>query len=408
MPDNSSEPYGPNRQATVFTQGMLADERPEHPISYDELKHRAHETMSPEARAYVAGGAGTEDTMAENERAFERFRIVPRVLRDVSERDLSVEMFDRKWPVPVMLAPIGSQSILHEEGELATARAAAALDVPMCLSSVSSETIEDVGEAHSIESKWFQLYWGTDDDLAVSFIERAEAAGYDGIVLTVDTPMTGWREREIEHAYLPALDGDGVANYLSDPVFRDGLDQSPEENEEAALMQFVNTFGDASHTFEDLSTIREATDLPIVLKGILHPNDARAAVEHGMDGVVVSNHGGRQVDGEIGALTALPNIVEAIGDTPVLFDSGVRGGADVVKALALGANSVLLGRPYAYGLALDGEEGVRSVLKNFLADLDLTLALTGHTSFDDLDRSVLVDHRPPGVAGPQSGRLGRE
>ncbi len=400
MSDEPSEPYGEHRQQNVYAAGMLADDPPEHPVRYEKLKRRAIEAMSDEAAAYVAGGAGTEDTIDENRRAFADWRIVPRMLRDVSERDLRVSPFGREFEVPVLMAPLGVLSIVHEAGELAVARAAADLDIPMVLSSASSYTMEEVADELGDTPKWFQLYWSADPEIASSFIDRAENAGYDGIVVTLDTPLLGWRERDIEQGYLPFLDGEGVANYFSDPAFRERLDAPPEENEGAAVMEFIDVFGDPSLTWDDLAALREETDLPLVVKGVLHPDDAERAVECGADGVIVSNHGGRQVDGAIGALTALPSIVEAVGDTPVLFDSGIRSGADAVKALALGAEAVLLGRPYAYGLALDGEAGVRSVLEDFRADLDLTLALAGHTSFDDLDASILLDRRPPGSGSP--------
>ena len=393
MTDDSSEPYGENRQQNVYASGMLADDRPEHPVRYEELERRALEAMSDDAYAYVAGGAGSEDTMTENRRAFADWRIVPRMLRDVSERDLSVELFDRAFDLPVLLAPIGVQSIIHEEGELAVARAARDLDVPMVLSSVSSYTLEEVADELGETPKWFQLYWSSDSAITRSFIDRAESAGYDAIVITLDTPLLGWRERDIEQAYLPFLDGEGVANYFTDPAFRDRLDAPPEDNEGAALFEFIDVFGDSSLTWTDLADLREHTDLPLVVKGVLHPEDATRAVECGVDGIIVSNHGGRQVDGALGALAALPGVVEAVDDTTILFDSGIRRGADAMKALSLGADAVLLGRPYAYGLALDGEDGVRAVLENFRADLDLTLALSGHTNFDDLDESMLVDRR---------------
>ena len=398
MPDDHSEPYGENRQQNVYASGMLANDLPEHPVRYEELERNALEAMSEEASAYVAGGAGSEDTAAENRRAFADWRIVPRMLRDVSERDLSVELFDREFDLPVLLAPIGVQSIIHEDGELAVARAAADLDVPMVLSSVSSFTLEDVADELGETPKWFQLYWSADPDITRSFTERAEAAGYDAIVITLDTPLLGWRERDIEQGYLPFLDGEGVANYFTDAAFRARLDAPPEDNEGAALFEFIDVFGDPSLTWKNLADLREHTDLPLLVKGVLHPDDAKRAVECGADGIIVSNHGGRQVDGALGALAALPGVVEAVGDeTTILFDSGIRRGADAIKAIALGADAVLLGRPYAYGLALDGEDGVRSVVENFRADLDLTLALSGHTSFADLDESVLVDRRPSGV-----------
>ena len=397
MSEEPSDPHGEHRQQNVYASGMLADDPPEHPVQYERLERRAMKAMSDEAAAYVAGGAGTEDTIDENRRAFADWRIVPRMLRDVAERDLRVSLFDTEFELPVLLAPLGVLSVVHEAGELAVARAAADLDIPMVLSSASSYTMEEVAEVLGDTPKWFQLYWSADPEIARSFVERAEDADYDGIVVTLDTPLLGWRERDIEQGYLPFLDGEGVANYFSDPAFRERLDAPPEENEGSAVMEFIDVFGDPSLTWDDLANLRAETDLPLIVKGVLHPDDAARAVECGADGVIVSNHGGRQVDGAIGALTALPGVVDAVEDTPVLFDSGIRGGADVVKAIALGADAVLLGRPYAYGLAVDGEAGVRSVLENFRADLDLTLALAGHTSFDDLDRTVLLDRRPPGT-----------
>ena len=397
MSEEPSDPHGEHRQQNVYASGMLADDPPEHPVQYERLERRAMKAMSDEAAAYVAGGAGTEDTIDENRRAFADWRIVPRMLRDVAERDLRVSLFDTEFELPVLLAPLGVLSVVHEAGELAVARAAADLDIPMVLSSASSYTMEEVAEVLGDTPKWFQLYWSADPEIARSFVERAEDADYDGIVVTLDTPLLGWRERDIEQGYLPFLDGEGVANYFSDPAFRERLDAPPEENEGSAVMEFIDVFGDPSLTWDDLANLRAETDLPLIVKGVLHPDDAARAVECGADGVIVSNHGGRQVDGAIGALTALPGVVDAVEDTPVLFDSGIRGGADAVKAIALGADAVLLGRPYAYGLAVDGEAGVRSVLENFRADLDLTLALAGHTSFDDLDRTVLLDRRPPGT-----------
>ncbi|SIQ95442.1 FMN-dependent dehydrogenase, includes L-lactate dehydrogenase and type II isopentenyl diphosphate isomerase [Haladaptatus litoreus] len=387
-----SEPYGPNRQREVYAGGMLANQTPDLPTSPEKLAELARESLSPEAHAYVAGSAGAESTKDENRSAFDRWRIVPRMLRDVEERDLSVSLFGRELPVPVLLAPIGVQSIIHEKGELAAARAAKSMDVPLVLSSASSETMEDVADELGDTLGWFQLYWSADRDVTASFLERAEDAGFEAIVVTLDTPIMGWRERDVKHAYLPFLDQEGVANYFTDPAFRESLDSPPEDDPSAAVWRFTEIFGDPSLTWDDLDFLREHTDLPIVLKGILHPEDAREAVERGVDGLVVSNHGGRQVDGAIGALSALPGIIDEVGDeVPVLFDSGIRRGADAFRAIALGADAILLGRPYVYGLAIDGEDGVREVLQNFLADLDLTLALSGHDSFETVDRSVLVE-----------------
>uniref|UniRef100_A0A7D5GK73 Alpha-hydroxy-acid oxidizing protein n=2 Tax=Natrinema halophilum TaxID=1699371 RepID=A0A7D5GK73_9EURY len=376
---------------------MLEDQPPEFPVSYEDLKKRAREELSDEAFAYVVGGAGSESTVEANDRAFDKWQIAPRVMRDVSERDLSIELFGREYPAPVMLAPVGVQSILHEEAELAVARAVSDLEIPMICSSVSSYTIEEVGEELGDGPGWFQLYWSSDRDVAASFLERAEEAGFEAVVVTLDTPKMGWRERDIELGYLPFLEGEGLKNYFEDPAFRNRLDgDDPWENEEAAIASWQECFGDASLTWDDLDWLRAQTDLPIIIKGVLHPADARKAVDQGVDGMVVSNHGGRQVDGAIPALDALPDIVDAVdeavgsdNDVPVLFDSGIRRGSDVVRAIALGADAVLLGRPYALGLGIGGEDGVRAVLENLLADLDLTVGLSGCASLDDVTRSTI-------------------
>ncbi|WP_254765855.1 alpha-hydroxy-acid oxidizing protein [Salinilacihabitans rarus] len=402
MTEDDSPSYGRERLVEVYTQGMLAGQPPSLPPSYETLEAAAEEALDPEAFAYVAGSAGAERTERANRTAFERWRIVPRMLRDVASRDLSVDLFGERYPAPVALAPIGVQSILHEEGELASARAAADLGLPFVGSSAASETIEDVAAELGDAPGWFQLYWSSERDLTASFVERAEEAGYEALVVTVDTPVISWRERDVERAYLPFLDGEGVANYFSDPVFRDLLADPPEDNPDAAVMRFVDVFGDASLTWADLEWLRGLTDLPILVKGIVHPEDAELAVESGADGVIVSNHGGRQVDNALPAIEALPRVVDRLadagyGDAPVLFDSGIRRGADAVTALALGAEMVLLGRPYVYGLAVDGEDGVREVCRNFLADLDLTLGLSGRASVAELDRSALLEAAAPSV-----------
>ncbi|WP_312911593.1 alpha-hydroxy-acid oxidizing protein [Natronosalvus caseinilyticus] len=387
--------YGRERLTEIYTQGMLAGQPPSLPPSYEALEAAAEAELEPEAFGYVAGSAGAERTKAANRTAFEQWRIVPRMLRDVATRDLSVDLFGETYPAPVALAPIGVQSILHEEAELGSARAAAGLGLPFVQSTAASETLEDVADAVGDSPAWFQLYWSSDRDVTESFVSRAADAGYEALVVTVDTPIISWRERDVEQAYLPFLDGEGVANYFSDPTFRDLLADPPEENPDAAVMKFVDVFGDASLTWDDLQWLAGLTDLPILVKGIVHPDDAILAFESGADGVIVSNHGGRQVDNALPAIEALPRVVDRLadsgyGDAPVLFDSGIRRGADAVMALALGAEMVLLGRPYVYGLAIDGEDGVREVCRNFLADLDLTLGLAGHASVAELERSSIV------------------
>lgn len=391
MSDPSSpSTYGPRRQFEIYAAGEQA-RRSALPISPEALEARARELLSPAAFDYVAGGAGAEETIRANRAAFRRWRIVPRMLRDVSRRDLGVTLLGQRLPAPLLVAPVGVQALLHPEADRATARAAAALSVPYVLSTAASVPLEEVAAVMGPAPRWFQLYWARDLDLTASLVARAERAGYGAIVVTLDTAQLGWRERDLERAYLPFLQGEGIANYLTDPAFRAALARPPEEDMEAAIRHFLSFFAHPTLTWDDLAFLRERTRLPFLLKGILHPDDARRALDAGAAGIVVSNHGGRQVDGAVAALDALPGVVAAVdGRAPVLFDSGIRRGPDAVKALALGAAAVLLGRPYLWGLAAGGEAGVRDVLLNFLADLDLTLALCGYASCDELDAAALV------------------
>jgi len=374
----------------IYLRG-LGGETPSIPVSVAELERRAVEAMEPRAANYVGAGAGSEDTMRANAEAFRRRRIVPRMLRNVAERDLSTTVLGTEMSVPVMLAPIGVQKVVHPDGELATARAAAAVGTPIIASTNSHFSLEEIAAASGEAPRWFQLYWPNDPRLARSFIERAERAGYGAIVLTVDTFVPGWKARDLQQAWLPFLNGMGIANYFQDPVFREGLEKTPEEDQGAATGHFLGVQANPALSWDDLAWLRERTSLPIVLKGIQHADDAREAARRGVDGIVVSNHGGRQVDGAIASLDALPPIAAAVGgELAILFDSGVRGGADVLKALALGADAVCLGRPYLWGLALDGQAGVEAVLKMVLGELDLTMALCGLTRPDQLGPDCLA------------------
>jgi L-lactate dehydrogenase (cytochrome) len=374
----------------IYLRG-LGGETPSIPVAAADLEQRAIKAMEPKAAGYVCAGAGSEETMRANLEAFARRRIVPRMLRNVADRDLSASVLGTAMPAPLMLAPIGVQKVVHEDGELATARAAAAVGTPMIVSTASHFTLEEIAAAGGEASRWFQLYWPSDPELLESFVGRAERAGYDALVVTVDTFIPGWKARDLQQAWLPFLNGMGVANYFQDPVFRAALEQTPEEEPGAATGHFLGVQSNPSLSWDDLGRLRELTSLPIVLKGIQHADDAREAASRGIDGVVVSNHGGRQVDGALASLDALGPVAAAVGDElAVLFDSGVRGGADAFKALALGADAVCLGRPYIWGLALEGQTGVETVLKMVLAELDLTMALCGLTRPDQLGPEALA------------------
>jgi lactate 2-monooxygenase len=400
-PDPARLSPGSRRQMEIYRAG-LDGLIPSQQVSLEELDRQAESVLEKPAYDYVAGGAGAEETVRANREAFRRWRIVPRFLRDVRSRDLSVEVLGLRLPAPVMIAPVGVLSILHKDADLAVARAAKAHGLTMILSTAASKTIEEVAAELGESPRWFQLYWPSDEGLAESFVARAERFGYQAIVVTVDTAMLGWRERDLRNAYLPFVLGEGLANYFSDPVFQQRVGGDPRSNPAQAIEYFLSIFSDASHTWDDFGRLCKSTRLPVLLKGLLDPDDARKAVEHGAAGVIVSNHGGRQLDGAIASLDALPGVVKAIGDrSAVLFDSGIRRGADVFKALALGAQCVLLGRPFCYGLAIGGEKGVYEVLSNLIADIDLTLALAGCTSFAEVTRERLVEIPAP---GPLSAR----
>lgn len=414
--------WGRRVQDRIYRDGVTG-RRPPVPTSSSGLEAAARRALGPRAYAYLAGGAGTEATMAANRAAFDRHRIVPRVLRDVGVRDLTVELFGSRFPAPVLLAPIGVLSLAHPHADLAVARAAAARGVPFVFSNQASVSMEDTAGAMGGAPHWFQLYWSTSEELVDSFLARAAAGGAGAVVVTLDTTMLGWRPRDLDLGSLPFARGEGLAQYTSDPVFRRLAAAAPVTASRtritpatlrtlvdisrhhpgpllanlrsplprAAVETFLRVYSRPSLTWEDVAGLRSRTALPIVLKGVLHPDDARRAADLGVDGLVVSTHGGRQVDGSIGALDALPGVVEAVGGRlPVLLDSGVRGGADVVKALALGATAVLLGRPYVYGLALAGEAGVGAVIDAVIAEFDLTLGLAGATSAAELGPDILA------------------
>jgi len=408
----------------IFIRGF-AGRTPEVPTESGALKAKARAVMTEEGFAYAAGGAGEERTVAANRTAFDRWRIRPRVLRGVETRDLSVRLFGRERPMPLVLSPVGVLDMAHREADLAVARAAAALGVPFATSSQASFSMEASARAGGADApRWFQLYWNRSRAIVESFVRRAERAGYEAIVLTVDTPTLAWRPRDLDLGYLPFLRGRGLAQYTSDPVFVKELggvsldDDGPSPpttpttlwrllelmrrapgstlsnlrsgRPRKIVQHFIASFPHAFLSWDDLAWLCGRTDLPVLVKGILHPDDARRVVEEGADGVWVSNHGGRQIDGGIAALDALPDVVAAVGNrVPVLMDGGVRTGSDVLKALALGATAVGIGRPYVYGLAIAGADGVHDVVRNLVADLDLTMTVAGCGAITELGRDML-------------------
>lgn len=425
MTDNAEGP-GRARQNAIYRDGVLG-RNPKIPADYATLEEAARKRISPAAWAYVAGGAGAGSTIAANREGFDRWKIVPRVLRDVSSRDLSVELFGRTIPAPVLFAPVGAAELVHPEADVAIAGAAADLGLPYIFSNQGSAPMEASAAAMGAAPHWFQLYWSKDEALVDSLLQRAERSGADAIVVTLDTTMLGWRPMDLNLGSLPFAQGKGIAQYTSDPRFLQIVRErianptgakadvevtlgairslismsarypgqllknlrSPEPR--AAVETFLDIYSRPSLSWADIATLRQRTSLPILLKGILHPDDARQAVDAGVDGILVSTHGGRQVDGSIGAMDALDAIAPVVaGQATVILDSGVRGGADVFKALALGADAVTVGRPHLYGLALDGRAGAREAVANIVAEFDLTLGLAGLTSVSAISRDALT------------------
>jgi L-lactate dehydrogenase (cytochrome) len=364
------------------------------PDDLSDLEAKAAEVLDPEALAYILAGAGNTDTTRANAAAFRRWRIKRRSGRRPERVDLSTTILGTRMPAPVLFAPIGVQTLAHPEGDLATARAAAELGLTYMHSTQGAYDMEDVAEANGDGSRWYQLYWPTDDELAVSFLSRAKAAGYTHLVITLDTTLLGWRPLDLDRGYSPFLENKGIANYTSDPVFRSRMPLPPEENPVPVGVAFATVFQNPGLSWDQLPLIRANWDGPILLKGIQSPRDARLAVKHEIDGIVVSNHGGRQVDGAVGSLDALGPIVEAVGrKMPVLFDSGIRTGRDACKALALGADAVLIGRPFIYGLALDGRRGTKIVMRRLIDELEREVRKVGHRSHRKLSRNSLTRAR---------------
>jgi len=380
-----------DHQISIYVDGMIGGTTPAITTDLASLETAAAQVLDPAPLGYIVPSAGGGSTARANVAAFERWRIVPRMLRDHATRDLSTEVLGTTMAAPVLLGPVGVQTLAHPDGELASARAATAMGLPFVQSTQADHSIEQVAEASRDGARWYQLYWPSDPELCESFLARAQASGYTHLVVTLDTTMLGWRPQDLDRGYLPFLANQGIASYTTDPVFNARLEKPADEDPVGAGIAFAGVFPNPGLSWDQLPWLRERWPGPIVLKGIQHVDDARLARDHGVEGIVVSNHGGRQVDGAVASLDVLPGIAEAVGDDLcVLFDSGVRSGPDVLKALALGAEAVLLGRPYLYGLALGGQPGVEHVLRCLLAELDLTLGNAGYASHRDLGPEALV------------------
>lgn len=381
--------YG-DYQMEIYGAG-LSGRLPKLPVNFSDLEARAQAAMPPGLVSYVAGGCGNEHTQNINVTAFERWGLIPRMFVGAAKRDMSINLFGMSLPTPIFMSPIGVIGLCAQDGhgDVATARAAQQLGVPMVASTLSNDPLEIVAREFGGTPGFFQLYTPTDRTIAESLVHRAEAAGFKGIVVTLDTWITGWRPRDLNQSNFPQLRGHALGNYFSDPIFRASLAKPPEEDPQAAVMGWGKIFGNPLK-WEDLPWLRSLTKLPLILKGICHPDDAKRAIDGGVDGIYCSNHGGRQANGGIAAIDLLPGIVKASGTTPVLFDSGVRSGTDVIKALALGATAVGIGRPYAYGLALDGVDGIVHVLRSILAEADLLMAVDGYPRIADLQPSSLM------------------
>ena len=415
----------PDRQKEIYTTGVSGI-KSKIPFDINRLEAKAKRNISEESFAYIRGGAGIQSTVQHNRSDFSNWRIVPRMLQDVSVRDTSVELFGEKLPIPLLLSPVGVLDMVHKESDIAVGKAAANFGIPMIFSNQASRSMEAVANVMDESPRWFQLYWSKSNELVESLVTRAEKAGCSAIVVTLDTTLLGWRTEDLDLAYLPFLRGKGIAQYVSDPVFQKLLDEPEDEDSvqlkpkitvEAikflfelmsnypggffenlrsqrpmkAVRKFIDIYSRPSLTWDDLVFLRTITKLPILLKGILHPDDARKAVNAGIDGIIVSNHGGRQVDGSISTIMALPEIAKAVKQQiPILLDSGVRGGADMFKAINLGATAVCIGRPYVYGLAIDGQKGVEDIIKNYWADFELTMALAGCKNIEEVRQAKVI------------------
>ncbi|KZF20857.1 FMN-dependent alpha-hydroxy acid dehydrogenase [Xylona heveae TC161] len=389
-------------QNEIYARGTLDNIKPTVTTDPNKLEEQAKKHLPATSYNYVAGGAGERATMDANRLAFRQWKLVPRMLRDTTHRDVTVELFGKKYDSPLLVAPVGVQVIFNEDKETGVAEVASQLGVPYITSSASSSSMEEIAQANGAGPRWYQLYWPQDNDITISLLNRAKKAGYEVLVVTLDTWALSWRPWDLDEAYVPFLKGIGDQAGFTDPVFRKKFaEKHGKEIEDDILTASKewagHIFSGAAHTWDQIDLLKKHWDGPIVLKGIQHVDDARLAVEKGVDGIVVSNHGGRQLDGAVGSLDVLPEIVDAVGDKlTVLFDSGIRTGVDIIKALSLGAKGVLIGRPWVYGLAVGGKLGAKDALRGLLADLDQSMGLAGIQNISECKRSMVRRVQYPG------------
>jgi lactate 2-monooxygenase len=415
-----------DRQREIFVNG-LAGKRPLVPFHAKALRAKAEQCMSSEAWAYIDGGAGNEETITANTRAFSKVAILPRLMRPNGSADFSGSLLGMPFSFPLLLAPIGVLDLVCPRADLLVSRACRETGVPFIFSNQAGSSMEACAGEMGNTPRWLQLYWSKSDDLVLSFVRRAEACGCSGIVLTVDTTLLGWRSRDLSLGYLPFLRGMGIAQYTSDPVFNTLLQQGGapvsgvkppvslttvlnllrlkanhpggfwtnlfRKEPLEAVRLFTDIYSNPALSWEKVRWLRGQTALPILVKGLLRADDALLAKEYGADGIILSNHGGRQVDGAIPTLDALIGVRKVLPKPfPVLLDSGIRSGSDMFKALALGADAVLLGRPYAYGLAIDRQPGVGAVILNILNDFELTARLAGCRSLGEINEDMITPY----------------
>lgn len=410
------------RQRKIYLDGF-AGKKPLTPVSYADLEAKARTRLSPEAFAYLAGGAGRESTIEHNRTALDGIKIHPRMLGGVQEVRMQLPWRGHTLPAPLMLAPIGVLELAHRDGDLAEARACAELKIPMIISSQASHPMEAIAKELGDSPRLFQLYYSKSRELSQSFIRRAEAIGCSAIVVTLDTTMLGWRLRDLQLGYNPFIMGKGIAQYYSDPVFNALPDPLRDVNAKPSITpelilnlirvcqripggfiqnlkgnkalntatKFTSIFSNPGITWSDIELIRSWTKLPIYLKGVLRTDDALKAISIGVDGIIISNHGGRQIDGAISSVEALAHISPAVKNKIDLWiDSGIRTGSDVYKCLALGATGVMVGRPYAMALACNGAQGVVDCITNIISELELNMALSGCADIDALNETMIT------------------